>query len=523
MEFYVQRLAIFSAFALGLIAAPFVALQMVEGNLLPLTVIAGAGLLLFYLGGGSNYTFHILSFLVLLSASFDFGFRVSPTEQFIALTTILFCITWWRHYQIPARPGLISSGPIRFATWMLVVWTVFVLFHFILHVTAYKYEGFKNILKSYVALSFPYALLLYFIARPNVLKIPKNYAKFFAFAVLVATLLSLSARAYQTFIGGATYYSLNPEDPGLALPLFIPGIRYLENIYALRALGVLCVSWGVCILTSGYKGFHNFFWRCISLAMISLGIAGSLFSGGRATIVISIVLSLVILVLRKKHGLILAAVCAATLLIALANVFSDWVNNQAPTQVSRTLQWVLIEKNPRVLAGIEDSSRWRMELAKKAIKEWMYEPKTIALGWGFRGISESDIATADIAASGNLVSVDEDFAHYICIKRVATHNLLTDLLVAFGIVGAVIYYVLIISLMILTFHLYFKLPKNSIHKDFALQAAAAVWVNGTLGNVAGSFLPIDVFLYLSILISAIYQLGIGDSSRNARTKVEMVS
>jgi hypothetical protein len=71
--------------------------------------------------------------------------------------------------------------------------------------------------------------------------------------------------------------------------------------------------------------------------------------------------------------------------------------------------------------------------------------------------------------------------------------------------------------------LYSKLPKNSVHKDFALQAFAAVVVNGTLGNVAGSFLPIEVFLYLSILISAIYQLGIGDSSRNARTKVEMVS
>jgi hypothetical protein len=47
---------------------------------------------LFFISGGSRFTFHALVFYVLLGGSFLVGFRVSPTDQFLLLSVMLFAI-----------------------------------------------------------------------------------------------------------------------------------------------------------------------------------------------------------------------------------------------------------------------------------------------------------------------------------------------------------------------------------------------------------------------------------------------
>jgi hypothetical protein len=473
-----------------------------EGNYLPLIALIGFGAFLFFISGGSRFTFHALVFFVLLGGSFLVGFRVSPTEQFLLLSAMLFVISWWRQPPPLSFPAEIPVGSFRFVQTMLLVWTIFVLLHGLLHITVYD-EGLKNIAKSYIATSAPYFILLFFSIRPTTLKLPKDYAKIFVLILFIVLVFSVGIRAYQTFFG-STATSLNPGETDMAEAFTLPMIRFEESVYALRAIAPISMLWGILILTSKQAGFQSLFWRFLGLQITFIATLGSLFSGGRASLVLGLAFITIALFLRKQRASLFVGICAAALIIVTANVFSDFVNYRAPAQISRTLQWVLLEKNEAVAAAIEGSSSWRLELARKAIEEWRSDFKTMIIGWGFRGISDSDMAVAGIAGA-SYSRVDDDFAHYISIKRVATHNLFTDLLVAFGVIGAIFYYTLLLSFMVFTAKVYARMSPTSPHKDFTLATMSLVWGSAIVANFAGSFLSPVVLLYLLILICALFQ------------------
>lgn len=213
----------------------------------------------------------------------------------------------------------------------------------------------------------------------------------------------------------------------------LPMIRFEESILALRAMAPISMLWGILILTSKQAGFQSLFGKFFGLQTTFTATLGSLFSGGRASLVLGLVFITIALFLRKQRASLFVGICAGALIFVTANVFSDFVNNRAPAQIYRGLQWVLLKKNEAVSTAIEGSSSWRLELARKAIEEWRSDFKTILISWGFQGISDSDMAVAGFAGA-SYSRVDVDFAHYISIKRVVTHNPFADLLVALGVI-----------------------------------------------------------------------------------------
>jgi hypothetical protein len=114
MEYYVQRLAIFSAIALGLLGAPFVALQMVEGNFLPFFAIVAGMALIGIVFGLKGQIWFIIPVSTGLGWSLNFlplGFNLIEISCLIALGYMVLVVMVME--RRPIRVGPLSVwGPI---------------------------------------------------------------------------------------------------------------------------------------------------------------------------------------------------------------------------------------------------------------------------------------------------------------------------------------------------------------------------------------------------------------------------
>lgn len=504
MEANVQRVGLFLVILVGVVAALFIGRSIAFESYFPVILLGLFAMGVIYLSGGSKYTFHLLLFALFLDASFRPGFNIASGEQFALICGMAILITCWRPAPDVQKPFVLAHWSFSLVKLTLSIWLGYVILHAVFHFLYFPSEGLKNIIKSYSSTFFPYLFTLYFLNRPLAFVIPKNYSRLLFLIMLGALGIALVMRIYQTHFG-PLLESFDPNDAGMAGPLVIGPIFFVENVYALRGIAPSAVLVGVALLVSRYQGFRNDVMRLSALLLVILGVFGCLYSGGRASIVLAGGLTFVVLTLRRKVSLLFVGVIAMVVIIAFANLFSDWVNRSAPMQLARTLQWVLFEKDDSSSKGIEDSGRWRNELRRKAIEEWKSSPKSFWFGQGFQGISVSDYAQAGYSGAKGYAGISEEFGHYISIKRVATHNMFTDVLVGYGLIGAILYYTLLMALMALIYHIYFGLPNESPHKEVALLTAASIWGNSILGNFAGTFMYAIAFAYLIILISALYQ------------------
>lgn len=496
--------------AAGLLLALWMGASVADENYLLLVLFALIAIGVIFVSGGYKYAFHIILVIVLLDGSFNFGFAIRSTEQFLIITCALVAATFWRRDEPLQKPQVLRHWSFSFVLITLGAWILYVLIHMCLHLLLFQTEGMKNIFKSYNATFTPYLFLFYFLARPRMFPIPRSYTRVFSMILLAVALASTLMRMYQSFYG-QQLLSDDPNDAGMAGAMIVPMMNFVENVYALRGLAPIVMLFGTIILTSRAPVFRGTFWFLLGVLMIIIGVSAALFSGGRATIVIGVFMCAVALILRRKRFPIAIGGMIAILMVAAANLFSSWVNTQAPMQLARTLQWVLVEKDTYLAGTIHGSSEWRLNLAKYALKEWQKTPKTIFLGIGFQGISEFDYAVA-AAAGTSFGGVSEDFAWEMGVKRVATHSMFTDLLVGYGAIGAFIYYFLLVALMALTCHIYFSLPEGSLHRDFSLLTAGMIWLYATAGNIAGTFLPITAVFLVIVLVCAQYQHQYEESS-----------
>lgn len=489
--------------AVGLLVAIWLGMSLAQGEWLNLIILFGFVLGLIFVSGGYRYAFHLLFFFVLLNGTFTIGTAIRSTEQFLVITCAIVAATFWRRPAAVPPPSVLRHWSFSFVQVALFAWIFYVGIHMAIHLLLFRTEGLQNILKSYNATFTPYLFLLYFLRRPQMLPIPHHYLRVLSLIVSVVVLVSITFRVYQTYYG-APLASPDPSDADMAGPLYIHFLSFTESIYSLRGLGPYSILLGAILWSSNQKLFHVGIRRFVGPCLLAAGIVGSLYSGGRAAIVIGVCSAMVVLILKRKRSLVFIAFAGAILTIVTANLFSSWVNTKAPMQISRTLQWILLEKDETASGSIKGSSEWRVNLAKYALQEWRRDAKTIAIGVGFQGISASDWAAAGFAGT-SLTRLSQEFAWEMSVKRVSTHNLFTDLLVGYGLIGALIYYAFLLCLMAFTAHIYFALPDLSIHKDFALFTAGVVWTASLLSNFGGTFLSAQVILFVIALVCALFQ------------------
>jgi len=350
----------------------------------------------------------------------------------------------------------------------------------------------KNALKSYVATIGPPVLLLYFATHPNSLRVKGNVTRTLALLLLIGLVFNLAITAY----GIVTHHNLADPDAIDYMPsLWIPGINARENPYMLRTLAPAAMLLGTTAIAIGRASTGLS--RKIVFSLILLGCVGSVLSGGRAAVTVSVVFVLVTLLLRKRVRAFTAILALAASLLVFVNVFSGWINREASVPLLRPLQWVMLEKNEAASSSIDSSTKWREELFQMAIAEWKSDPRIFWFGRATYGFGVNDVFAYRIV--GGFRAGQES-----SLRRGATHNLVTDLLITYGLVGCVVYYVLILAILRFLWFVYRSRktpPAVQPLAFFCVLTYASYIMIATVGG--GTFLPDVVWLFI-VLVSALH-------------------
>jgi O-antigen ligase len=240
--------------------------------------------------------------------------------------------------------------------------------------------------------------------------------------------------------------------------------------------------------------------RKLSFILILLGSVGCLLSGGRAAVTTSIFLVLATLLLRRRVRAFCAILALAGCIILFVNIFSSSINREAPVPLLRPLQWVMINKNDAASNSIDSSTRWREELFQMAIEEWRSDPRIFWFGRATYGFGVSDAFAYRI--SGGFRAGQES-----SLRRGATHNLVTDLLVTYGLVGCVLYYCLILAIIRFLWFVYRSRNPPAAVQPLALFSLIIYVSYILIASVGGgTFLPDTIWL-LILLVTALHHFA----------------
>lgn len=234
--------------------------------------------------------------------------------------------------------------------------------------------------------------------------------------------------------------------------------------------------------------------RCLIVFSVALCYIGAIFSGGRATFPLCIAFSFMVAILRKRFGLIMMMCCAGVFMMAVANMFSHFINTKAPNYIARSLQLVMIEKGDayRTISGSQDA---RNEAIKQAIVEWQADYRVMLFG---RSVFYLNARDAEIV--NRQYGLDGFVMNAVWAGR--THNLVTDLLLQYGLVGCVLYLWCYLVVIWYFWRLYREIPPESGFCK-ALAGAMVLYLPPMLISqlIGGTFLPLVTALVIGLIRS----------------------
>jgi O-antigen ligase len=469
----------------------------------PLSILLIIGLIA-YVAFLQHYTWQIALLICYLGLVFrPLGFDLGPTEFTCWLGAFLAVITGWQK-RPEQKAAILKNGRFDLVKGLLIIWILYASIHMVYNIySPFRPAEFalKNALKSYFGTLAPPVLLWYFAVHPGRIRIEGNITRILALLLLTGVSFNLATTLY----GIATHHNMTDPDAIDHMPVFwVNGINVRDNPYMLRMLGPTAILLGSTILSIGRQATGVS--KKLSFFLLLLGSVGSLLSGGRAAVIVSIFLVLAMLLLTKRFRAFWAILILSGLFILFANVFSGWINRTAPAPVLRPLQWVMLNKNEAASDSIESSTRWRQELFQMTIDEWRSDPRIFWFGRATYGFGVSDYVAYQL--SGGYKAVME-----ASLRRGATHNLISDLLITYGLIGCILYYCLMFGILRFLWFVYRSATTPAVVHPLALFCLimyASYLLIATFGG--GTFLP-DTVWVLILLIAAIHYYSKEDTGK----------
>lgn len=174
------------------------------------------------------------------------------------------------------------------------------------------------------------------------------------------------------------------------------------------------------------------------------------------------------------------------------------VVKSAPMIIRRSLNWALIERDTDASEMIQGSSNWRLTLFERALAEWRSDPRIFWFGRATYSYGLDDVIAMTITG--------EDATIESSLRRGATHNLLTDMLVTFGIVGLALYFSMYFSLLFFLWTLYRNRQLDELARTFTLIILVFMAFNFVYAIIGGGSVPITMAWFYIILIAYLYGL-----------------
>ena len=486
------NLFLIGATVLGLLLAIVLGAILGESQFTPLLLIClGIGGVLFAVSL-YRYVWQMALFLLFFGFSYrptSFGF--GSLELGCALGVAVISLFVWQKRNSD-RPAVLDDFSLPFLQRVLFAWLLYVALHAVYNIASpFRPTEFalNNSIKSYFAVSAPLLLFFYFSRTPAGLVVRKDFFWTISKLCLFGLFINIGVRFYELAIGRY---------------LYIPLIGATSGLYALRTLGPLAMTIGSVGLTAqaGHKTPVRFatYWT-----LLLGGGLGAAFSGGRYALLIGFASVCGVLVLRRKVVALFVVLVIGIIGAAVANLSSDWINTKADPIVQRSLQWVLLHKKAETISNIENSTDWRRELFHRAIDEWQSDPRIFWTGRATYGFGVAD-ETAILIAGGYEALIRT------ALRRGVTHNLISDLLVTYGVIGCVLYLLVFCSIIRFLWKAHRSRRLSSPAANLALVSFVASGVHLVYSIIGGNYYPPELVWFLVILLASVYS-GAGIEER----------
>jgi O-Antigen ligase len=483
------------------------------GNLILGGCLLVLGLALAYMVVVRPYTWQLALLICYLQFAIEPGFKMGPTELSGGLALLLVIVQIW-HNRDPVYSPFFESNAFRFFRNMLFLWLFYAVIRFLWNfVEPFKPAeyGFANAIKSEFTVTAVMLVMWIFCLRPWNITVKANFTNIIAICLLVGLLVNVVIRIYGIKTG---VYSdeVSSDDDDIDTVLNIPGLNLTESIYALRYLGPFAVLYGVIFLSSPRQKQMPLMMRIVHFALVVGGLAGSAMSGGRATVLLACALCVGILAVRRK--VLALAILGIGLFggFCAINLFSQKIlSDPSLITIERSFYWAMLDRPGAHAAAdsIKSSTEWRQTLFNRAYQEWKSDPFEIWLGRGTYKVKASDWLSDKLDP--------EEASLDLSLRRGATHNLITDLLVAYGLIGVVIYLVVCFAIVRFCWRMFTHPAVPEDARDLALLSALWAALAVLQGVTAGVFYGMESGWLIVILLGRV-----ADAARRGAQTGEVV-
>ncbi len=486
-DIVIPKLTIIATIITGIVLSIYLGVRISDGR--PTDIITILPIILLFV--------HALFFIrwtlifALILAFWDlkmrpFGFEISAAEQICVLLGVYVFLTWWRKLE-GKRLEFSELFSFKVARAFVGIYFIYVILHALINtlnpVSPLDYDP-KNAAKTYLFTCFGFMFILWFFLRPGGLKKLTNISKWVGIILLICVLINWGIAIYRVQTTG---FADSSFAGGV---LYIPIIRATENIYVLRTLAPIAACLGAVYATSQAKKVPKF----LGYALIAVGTLSTLWSGGRAALIFAMFLSSVVFIYRKKYLPIIMVAVYGAVGVLVVNTIDQTAISKMPFIIQRSLAYVLFTSKTEAEAQIEGSSVDRERWFKLGMKEWRSSTRVIWFGRSAYSFRESDIV--------GLLNKDQTAYDIAAVRRVATHNLVSDLLIMYGAIGATLYYLCCFSLILWLYNWHRQSSPDSEASDWTLVSMLILCFYVVYASIGGTWFWNIIPLFIVVSMQA---------------------
>lgn len=503
-----------------------------QSRFVDLSIYGLVALLFLYLSFLYKFTWQIVLFLVWSGVNLNFGFRLSSQQYAAAILLVYGIIIFLLGRNPYPNPVFLK----RVNGKSLFIWSGVLLFYGALSFALNKTLPFDggsyttiNMLKAYASTFAPVVVLFLAIQMPYTFRVGKNAISAIIWILAIGLVLNF-ANTIHLFRQGYGGLSILTDESGDVGMFYIPLINATLGVFTMRVLAPTAVIFAFAFLCQpGWFKAQKLLLKVLVVSVLGLGLLGSVVSGGRAAVLLSLVYAVIIAFLYRRIIIIFASMCLVFLVVLFANIFSKFINNDMPLFVARPLQYVMIEKGSS-MKSIENSSDYRSSLFYEALKEWRDDSRVFLFG-------RSVYTPLDYTEVKKIVGDKESFL-MVNINSGTCHALLPSVLIQYGIFGGVLYY-LVYCMMFWYFLRSYQIAKRDGYSEelriisfvLALSTGLGIVTATIGGSWFGAFHILMVILIKSIAArdemeykasqeaeekASVTSLGSGSNSMGAR-------
>ena len=405
-----------------------------QSRFVDLSIYGLVALLFLYLSFLYKFTWQIVLFLVWSGVNLNFGFRLS-SQQYAAAILLIYGIIIFllgrNPYPNPAFLKRVNGKGLFICSGVLLFYGAL---SFALNKTL-PFDGGSyttiNMLKAYASTFAPVVVLFLAIRMPYTFRVGKNAISTIIWILAIGLVLNF-ANTIHLFRQGYGGFSILTDESGDVGMFYIPLINATLGVFTMRVLAPTAVIFAFAFLCQpGWFKAQALLLKVLVVSVLGMGLLGSVVSGGRAAVLLSLVYAVIIAFIYRRIILIFVAMCLVFLVVLFANIFSKFINNDMPIFVARPLQYVMIERGSS-MRSIENSSDYRSSLFYEALKEWRDDSRVFLFG-------RSVYTPLDYTEVKKIVGDKESFL-MVNINSGTCHALLPSVLIQYGIFGGVLYY-----------------------------------------------------------------------------------